>query len=616
VVKYDWIFLIKNVSNDEIKNLANKTGFSELLVRVLYNRGFQNINDIQKEVLNKAEEHNPNLLSDISKAKKRIENAIALNQKIIIYGDYDADGVTSTAILFLLLKKYTKNLSYFIPDRFNDGYGPNLKQYKRIINEKNNLIITIDNGISGNEAIQLAKDNGIDTIIFDHHQLPSELPNAYAIVHPLHSPEYPFKDLSAAGIAYKFAKYYDDSDFSELATIGEVADVMPLIDENKKIVLKGIEKINRGFNKGIQELIKISKIKSPINARSIGFQIAPRINSFGRMNDANLAMELLITDDTNRARELALFANQLNSQRQNEVNNLYKIAKTQVENQINDPFLIIVGDNWSEGIIGLLAGKITQQYNRPSIVFSKANGILKGSGRSTEDFDIFQRLNEKKDLFISMGGHKQAAGMSIHEDNFNQLVDYLKKSNYIVKKKKIIIDAEIKENEFTVDNFHELQKLEPFGNQNPEPILLIENEIIEQKKIIGAKKNTSKIKLETSNVDILIFNDDSPDILEHSNVNIIGKLAVNEWNNQSTSQFLAEDYTANNKLPEKTIFNNYYRKVFKTPQEYDQNNFIQNVFLELNFVKIENGFIFTNKNAGSKSLIKSTIYQKRVKNDN
>ncbi|MDR0899519.1 MAG: single-stranded-DNA-specific exonuclease RecJ [Lactobacillaceae bacterium] len=556
-------------------------------------------------------EHDPSNLNDIQKAKDRIQKAIDADEKILIYGDYDADGVTSSAILFSLLSKYTKNLQVYIPDRFTDGYGLNENTYLDIAKKEATLILTVDNGISSVSEIEYLDSQAIDTIVFDHHQVGPEIPEAFAIVHPELSLDYPFNNLSGAGVAYKFAQFFDGSDYSELAAVGLVADVMPMVDENRTIVLKGLEKINRTENLGISSLLEAAGVTFPIDSTKIGFQLAPRLNSFGRIDDAKKAFRLLTTTDQVEAQGLAKLANSLNTKRQNLVSSSIDSAK----NQVKDSGIIVVfGDNWNEGIIGLIAGRLVQEYNRPAIAFTKADGVLKGSARSTDDVNIFEILDSNRELFETLGGHRQAAGMSILEGNFKELVRRLSSIESQIEKPVLKIDAELSVKNETVREIEQLSELQPFGNSNPEPNFIIENARVADIRLMGKQNNVAKITLENHSIELLMFQVDNLDFQIGDSMSFVGHLGINEWRNNKTPQMIVEDYGLNN-LPTKKDFARTFTRLKASSIEYQEGDFIVNVFKELGFVRIDNGFVYLNSEITNINLINSRIYQERIKND-
>lgn len=603
-----------NINHPEYRfsrELSKRLSLNNLLTRLLVNRGFDDINKIQEALTLEGNEHDPKNLSDIQKAKDRIQNAIDNDEQIVIYGDYDVDGVTSTAILYSLLKKYSNNIEVYIPNRFKDGYGPNLERYKELFdNDQKQLLIAVDNGITGIKEIKYLNSIGVDSIIFDHHKLGDEIPESLAVVHPLTSPQYPFKDLSAAGVAYKFAKYFDGSDFSQLAALGEIADVMPVIDENKVIIKHGLDQINSQPILGIKRLLQVaSNSDAQVDAQTVGFQIAPRINSFGRMEDANEAFQLLISESDFEASALAQKAQALNNSRRAIVEDLMIQAEKQITAQQDQEVLIVYGEDWNEGLIGLVAGKLTQKYQRPTIAFSKKGNILKGSARSILEIDIHTLLMGKKEIFTSLGGHSQAAGMSLDFEDLDQLRELVSQVPKTDHKQVIEIDEEITLKDITSDNIDSLKTLQPFGNGNPEPVFLLANVQVAQMKRLGANKKTAKFNFNGSNATAIMFNFEDDDILPGTQISMIGRLSKDKYNNP---QLMIFDYKVVSGVPTKDEMSTRYVQIKSATEKLSEAGIADEIFNEIKFVNIEGGFVELNENAAPMSLLNSPTYQKKV----
>lgn len=562
----------------------------------------------------------PSRLDQIELLKKRLISAIDNQEKITIYGDYDADGITSTSILLKTLQILGARVDYFIPNRFRDGYGPNKFVYQQLIDTGTKLIFAVDNGISGFDAVDLANRNQVDVLIADHHQLPKKLPNAKAIIHPDLSDDYPFKNLSAAGIAFKVSKYLLGTQkarqFLPLVAIGEIADVMPLINENRILIQTGIDLIKSGENKGLQEVIKRADLKlESLTAQDIAFKIAPRLNSLGRMADSGIGVELLTTDDSDKVSEIAKQVEHLNKQRQKEADKIYRIASRQVSPQENN-IIIVSGENWHEGIIGIIAGRLSAYFGRPAVVFSVKNGIAKGSARSTGDFDLYKVLDRARDLYISFGGHKQAAGLSLKASDLDRLDKILNADDYHFSVGRLAIDAVIKAGDLSIDSFKQLSKLAPFGEGNPEPIFDLDDVELVNLRILGSDKKHFKLKVNGFSGDILFFN--RPDLIGKlqlgERLSIVGTLSLNEWKHRQSLQIIGKDIRSENRIPDRNSFSRIYHYYCAKNVLYSPNDFFQKVFLELGFVRIVNGVVFVVPEAKHAELSQSYTYRKRAEN--
>lgn len=490
----------------EQQKIGLKLNLSPLLNQILFQRGFNSEQEIKSYLYHSPpseDAYNPKLLKDISKAINRIIEAIKFKQKIVIYGDYDVDGITSSALLYLFFQVY----SYFkkeevqvetiLPERVFEGYGLKKAGIEKAIQLGAELIITVDNGISSYEPIEYANQNKIDVIIIDHHSIPESLPPAYAIINPKQVDcLYPYKKLSAVGLVYKVTESLSDALLNEkeknrfldryidLVAIGTYQDIAPLDDENRYLVKKGIdllEKIRLSENtnlKGIIELLKATgKINQKVNYRTLGYCIGPMINAAGRIDDPKKAFELLTTKNPVHARELAQDLNKINVRRRELTKTAYKEAVQMIEDQsLDQEYLILIkSTKWHQGIIGLIAQQIAETYRKSCIVMTNANSEhYTASARGYGQFDIGALIQDHKSFFIYHGGHKKAAGFSIKEDNLDQFKESLfrRSMEEQVYQNEIFIEAEIRINEIQ-SAIYELEKLEPYGEANPEPILAI-----------------------------------------------------------------------------------------------------------------------------------------------
>ncbi|EES90579.1 single-stranded-DNA-specific exonuclease RecJ [Clostridium botulinum D str. 1873] len=507
------------VTKCDTKLLAKKCNISDITAKVLANRNIQSEEEAKKFLRASLEDlYSPFLMKDMQQGIDIILDAIDEGKKIVVYGDYDADGVTSTAILYKGLLELHANVEYYIPDREAEGYGMCSNRIKILKEQGTDIILTCDNGISAVEEVKLAKNLGMKVIITDHHELPFKdehgkreyiLPNADAIINPKRNDcKYPFKMLCGAGIAFKFIQALytnvgiEDKEaykFIELAGIGTICDVVDLVEENRIIAKNSLKMISNTTNLGLKSLIDVLGINNKeVKSYNIGFMIGPCINATGRLDTAALSVELLITNDEERAKELANILNNLNKTRQEmTMRNVEEIIDV-VENSSfkEDKVLVIYKEDIHESIAGIVAGKIREKFNVPTIILTKGKEMPKGSGRSIEEYNLFEELLKCKDLLDKFGGHPMAAGLSIKEENINELRQRLNENckltdNDIIPK--IKIDKRIPLNIVNDELISEIEVLEPFGKGNSSPLFAEKNVKVSQVRVLGKNQNTLKL---------------------------------------------------------------------------------------------------------------------------
>ncbi|APH18119.1 single-stranded-DNA-specific exonuclease RecJ [Clostridium botulinum] len=579
-----------------IRDIANKSGISETLCTVLVNREIYNLEDI-KDFLEPSLEklYNPLLMKDMDKGTEIIKRSIIDKKKIAIYGDYDADGVTSTVILYIALKECEANVIYYIPDRETEGYGMCTERVERLKAEGVEVIITCDNGIAALEQVERAKELGMTVVITDHHELPFienekeereyVVPKADAIINPKQKDcYYPFKMLCGAGIAFKFSKLLyeklnmNPNKYKELlqfAAIGTICDVVDLKGENRIIAKLGLESINNTNNLGLRALIKETSLNEKnITSYNVGFIIGPCINATGRLDTAALSVELFLAKDIKRAEKLAKELRNLNTERQEITMVGVEEITYAIENSSlkNDKVLVIYKENIHESIAGIVSGRIKDTYNRPTIVLTKGKEMPKGSGRSIDGYNLFEELMKCKEYIYKFGGHPMAAGLTIEEKNIDKLREELNKNCNLKDEDfipKIRIDKRLALKEVNLELIDSLQCLEPFGKGNSSPILAEKNIKIEGIRILGKDQNTLKLtcRVEDTNKRIHAiafgkvdeFKRDLENIYEDENVeNIITnplmaglKLdliyypMINEYNGNVYTQLRIIDYRIN-----------------------------------------------------------------------
>ena len=556
--RYQWRF--PEVSNQKaIKTLSETFGITELIAKILVNRGYDTVeaaNAFLRPELSGL--HDPFLLHDMDKAIERLMQAIDSGQKIIVYGDYDVDGMTSTAIMTWALELMGANVDYFVPSRFSDGYGPNLANYQKLAAEGMQLLVTVDNGVSGKDEIAWLMAQGIDVIVTDHHELPEELPVATAIVHPRH-PEgsYPFGGLSGAGVAFKVVSALLEEPADEvldLAALGTVADVMSLTDENRIIVKQGLESLKLDPRPGVAALLAAAGTQlSDIDSSTIGFTIAPRLNALGRLENATTGVQLLLMDELEEAKPLADHVNALNQERQQLVTKITTAAQEQAAQLSEDPVLVVAGENWHEGVLGIVASKLVEQTGKPTIVLNVNGDEMKGSGRSVAAFDLFTALDGHRDIMTTFGGHASAAGMTVPTNNLTALRAALRdeaaqQQLATAQKADMQIATTVTAADFTKENFDNLQVLAPFGEGNPEPLFMLDLRGVNQVKTMSEGKHLRFIaQTDTDQLPVVAFgwgNQASALAGHFSSLQIVGTMSQNSYRGNISYQLMLRDMSA------------------------------------------------------------------------
>ncbi len=537
----------------------------ELLKEILKFRGI-NEDEMEEFLSDKpVKTYDPFLMKDLGEAVNLIIRSIEANDKICIYGDYDADGITSTALMLQFLSNFTKNLNYYIPSRFDEGYGLNCDAIREIAKAGNQLIITVDCGSISYEEVELAKELGLKVVVTDHHSIGNTKADCILVNPQNKECNYPFKKLAGVGVAFKVAqgicrkmgadkKYL--SELLDLVAIGTVGDVMPLIDENRTLVKYGLKKIHVGTRLGLNSLIKkLSLEKGKITSRDIAFGIVPPINAGGRMGNAQLGVELLMESDEEEMMFLAEEVIENNNLRRNIQNETYLFCKDIVkEYEAENKFLIIDAGRSHEGITGIVAGKIKDDYNKPTVILTESeDNYLKGTGRSIEGVDLFHILDSQKHLFEKFGGHKMACGFLMKKENLDLLKKGVDEKIYELDKKAIQVDSikydvKIKLKDIDFELFEALEKLEPCGKDNPKATVFIENVKVENIKNIGDGGKHLKFIMQDSSlakVEAIAFNKavEFSEILKeklYDNIGIVGKLNKSLWNGEERLQIVVE----------------------------------------------------------------------------
>lgn len=563
-MQYPWLEP-KKIDPNRVAQIQKSLGLPTFVVQILIQRGYDSTEKIEQFLnLDLAGLTTPDHFHDLDKAVARIEEAIENNQKITIYGDYDADGVTSTSILVEAFETLGVDVNYYIPSRFKDGYGPNLARYQAIVADGTELLITVDNGISGHEPIAYAQSHGVDVIVTDHHDLPAELPAAYAIVHPRH-PESTcsFGYFSGAGVAFYVAwALLGDLpvELLDLAAIGTIADVMPLTADNRLLVAAGLKQMQTGERLGLTALAKSAKLDlSQVNAHDVGFIIAPRLNSLGRVKSGRPAVVLLTTFDPDQAAEIAQDIEATNQERQQLVQEVVTQVAATLANTTQPTALVVAGENWAEGVLGIVASRLVDQYQCPTLVLSinPETGLAKGSGRSRGSFNLFAALDDFREQMVNFGGHAGAVGLTIAADQIDALRAHLvanaeEHQAEVHSTTGIQVDVEL-----TTDQIQTLtpelvasmtKTLGPFGEQNPEPVIELSQLTWQSWSAIGKTKQTLKGVL-NAQVEAIAFRmgELAPQLSSPLPVTLIGSLGMNTWNKQTKVQINVLDFDLSTK---------------------------------------------------------------------
>ena len=563
--KFKWE-LADNAPSLTVDNLEKELGISRILATLLAQQGIDSTEQAKKFFEPSMEEiHDPTLLHDMDKAVERIEQAVEKQEQITIYGDYDADGITSTSLMYETLLSIGANVNYYVPNRFTDGYGPNMDAYQRLIDNGTQLFITVDNGVSGKNVIDKVIAAGVDVVITDHHELPADLPNAVAIVHPRYpGSNYPFPDLSGVGVAFKVA-WALTGEFPveelDLVAIGEIADVVNVTDENHALISYGIQQLRQGMRPGLAALMKLADIKANnLTDQDIGFGIAPRLNALGRIADANDGVKLLTSLDENESQKLAKEVDQANKERQNLVAEIMKEAEKQANSSANQQkrTLLIVGKGWHQGVLGIVASRIMNETGKPTIIASTDQNnptLIKGSGRSVDSFNLFNALEAHCELFTTFGGHPAACGLSFDQKNIVPLQIALEEETGKQKfdpmvKQPLPIAMKLAPADVTQQLYNDIQRVAPFGPGNMEPVFELNNVKVVDVKTMGQEHQHLKFSIvsDKKNLTVVAFGQGNLATLLSAptgQINLAVKVSLNEWRGKKTVQLMLEDLQIN-----------------------------------------------------------------------
>ncbi len=535
-------------------------GISPFQSNLLYNRGITRPDQLESFLSPGPQDlHDPFLLPDMDRAVERLERAISSREVVGAFGDFDTDGIAGTALLFQALERLGLRVVPYIPHRVEEGHGLNVQAIKGLKEAGVSLLITVDCGITSVEEVDVASSLGMDTIITDHHSLPPALPSAHAIVNP-HRPDsrYPFRDLAGVGLGFKLSQglyqhlgHRWPEDLLELVALGTVADLSPLKGENRYLVMEGLRVINRTRRPGLQELIKGARLApGAIDTEAISYGLAPRLNAAGRLEHAITSMRLLTATSRDEAALLARQLEQRNSQRQQLTRDALIEASSEVASRPEvEPLLIVGAEEWSPGILGLVAGKLAEEFCRPTIALSLGGDVIRASARSIPEFNIAEALGMCSDLFCRFGGHAQAAGFTMPSEHLNTLKQRLQaiageRLSGLDLTPTINIDAQVPLQLLVGENFAFLQSLAPFGEGNPMPVFLTTNVQVVEASTMGDRSQHLRLKLKQGGSMWKGTAFWSSERLDHmqGKIDMVFTIAVDRWNSQNTLRLNLLDF--------------------------------------------------------------------------
>jgi len=550
-------FMLKSKANWKFYDDQNMDRTTSIVEQLLEQKGLLT-KEKQDQFLHPDLKHiqAPTSLVGVEIAKERIFAAIESQEKIIVYGDYDADGVTATALLIQVLRKLGAKCDYYIPNRFIEGYGLHKQALEDFQKQGVSLVITVDNGIANCVEADYAKLLGIDLIISDHHEVQSEVPDALAVIHPALSPDYSFKHLAGVGVAFQLGHYLlgeMPTDLLDLVAIGTIADLVPLLGENRVFTTFGLQQLADSKHVGIDSLKQLCNLNEIVTARDVGFLLAPRLNAVGRLQDASLAVELLLTEDEQIAQQIAEKIQAINTERQQLVTKIAGEAEQRVDDR--DGFIILYDRNWHEGVLGIAASRLVQKFDRPvmMLTYNDETGELKGSARSIPAFNLFAAGMKIKHLFTQFGGHSQAAGMTFPFENLEEIKEVLNEEIFaqLTKeefKQEIPINQTLSLDQLTEEFVQQINVLAPFGMGNEEPIFHLKGKP-NQIRQLGQDNNHLKIQFVQGERRIeaigFQFGYLYHYISSQANIELVGTLQINEWNGNRTVQLRIKDLAVN-----------------------------------------------------------------------
>ena len=537
----------------------NASGQPSLIAQLLYNRGVKPEDTAAFLSVDQGLESNPFLLPDISRAVSRVYKAVIAGEKIAVYGDFDVDGVTATVILGEGLSRLGARVIPYIPDRINEGHGLKISALERLQTQGVDLVITVDCGVTDLAEVKQAQGMGMDMIITDHHIPLGNLPRAVAVVDPKRKDSvYPYPDLAGAGVAFKFlqALFHKDSRekwltrLLDLVVLATVTDLVTLVGENRYLVREGLRELNNSSRVGIQEMVKLTRLKpGELDAEYISWVLGPRLNAAGRMDDASSSYQLLTTQSPEEARLLSLELEGKNAERQKLTNGVLSRAREKLADKLHLPLLIEGDESYSSGVIGLVAGRLTDEFYKPTIIINLGSEPCQGSCRSIAEFDIASALTECHDLLTTFGGHPLAAGFTIARQNLPKLEQRLMslamdQLGHLDLRPEIVIDAELPLSTFSGEAFNLIRKLSPFGRGNPQPTFLTRQVEVIECRNFGNQGEWLRLKLKQGNITWQAVDFESRRTREDipSHIDIVYNLEKSCWNGEEVLGLKLRDF--------------------------------------------------------------------------
>ena len=554
---------------DIVCALQESLGVSELVATLLAQRGIETFEEAKQFFRPQLSDlYNPFLMKDMDKAVERLHRAISSNEKILVYGDYDVDGTTAVSLMYLFLKEKCQYVEYYIPDRYDEGYGVS---YKGIDYAKSNdfsLIVCLDCGIKAVEKVAYAKNKDVDFIICDHHRPGDTLPLAVAVLDPKRSDcDYPFKELCGCGVGFKLAQAYhqqynlpfeDLVPLLDLVVVSIAADIVPMIDENRVLSFYGLQQLNASPRIGLKALMDVANRKDTFNISDVVFGLAPRINAAGRIEHGNKAVELLVQQDFSVAKEKADYIDKHNFTRKELDKSITQEALAMIVPDANST--VVCSEKWHKGVVGIVASRLIETHYRPTIVLTESNGKLTGSARSVSGFDVYNAIDACSDLLEQFGGHKYAAGLTLKKENLTAFIQRFEEvvSTTITAEMqipKINIDLEMPMEDITMKTHRIIEQMAPFGPSNSRPVFMTKGVIDNGSgRLIGQDKNHLKLAITDSDnsktLDGIGFgmSDYFSTIKDKQPFDVCFVLDLNEWNGTSNLQLRIKD-VRNNTLP-------------------------------------------------------------------
>ncbi len=554
------IWKIKKIQDDVVSEYMKKFKITDFTAKMLIAKDI-NEKDVTSYLNPDIDKlYDPYLLEDMAKTVERIIKARNSNEKVAIYGDYDVDGITSITLMYSFLKDLGLNVKYYLPDRQEEGYGLNKSAILALKEEGISLIITVDCGISAVEEVDYANTLGLDVCITDHHECSAVLPRAYSIVNPKRpDSKYPFNSLAGVGVSFKvldaITKKLDMPSESylrylDIVAVGTIADIVPLVDENRIITANGLKMLQNTKNEGLKALMKVAKIVT-VDSDNVSFGLAPRINASGRMADATVAVKMLLSTNLLEAYNYAKVLDEQNLKRQEVERKIYEEAVQRIETEGLDKkkSIVIEGENWHQGVIGIVASKLTEKYLKPVILLTYDKDKTKGSGRIPQGISLYDALTECSNYLVAFGGHELAAGLTLETKNipafkekFESVIETMKPDDFV---RNIDIDFEVDKKDMTFESISQIEALAPFGQKNKRPVFVYKNLKVISVSTLKDNKHL-KFRLQDDNflVDAIFFKagDRRDEVIVSDKIDVVLTMAVNEFMGYKNIQFLVVDF--------------------------------------------------------------------------